>query len=804
MRWASVTLVGLVVLSALSRAEPDVPRLRNAQAGFGAQIRNRAWTPLMVEIENPGAARTALLVGECRAEFAGQRVLFQRPVHLPAESFRRFEFPILPDLREPYTGERVNISPILLLRLTDGHLHEWDRLEVLANPLPEDCYFVLFADSEMSSYTFLRDTTVGPEKRPLGRAVIRPRALPKRVLDYQGVDALVLGRFDDDPPGPLQVQALRDWVTGGGHLIVLPTAADAPAKLQALYPVVHLGTNTVETIPEVAGSTRFADGIGFARLVPRDGTVRLGTPARPIVVQRRQGLGRVTALALDTNARPYQNWPDAAALFLELFADPPQFHQYADRVLERAPAATGILSSLAGIRVPGRRALLGYLAVVGGAIVLVLLLARLTRVPEWGWAAAVIVALAGGAVAVGAALRWKAQPAPFLSELSVVVVPRGGQSAGVRSLLGLFSPQDTGYQLGFDSGRVALRPGRSVRTPPETITFDYEDLPTVADWRVRENDIRVVTGSGPRAPGPLPRAEITVGADGLSAKVSNLLDQDLQDCFFKYHRFVVPVGDLVAGENWERQGLSVSADGYTSRLVRSATDELRTRVRAVFFPDPVFSLQRLFSFEEHRFFSHYRGRETGPVCYGWTDSPEFPVATVTPPVRRRAVTLWAVEPTVRFAGDRILLPKGSLELRLFSKAAATHDRGGGRFAGMRPALIQVEFRLPDGCPPLHVEEATVHLQFRGSAFAPVVLVAPADRVTTANNLLEGYRQLTGSPPWRLSRADRDWFDPQTRSLTLAVRVDAAPGMAGTGEAMLLGLSQWQVRELDVELKGSVR
>lgn len=65
-------------------AQQDAPRIRNAQAGFSGQFRNRHWTPLVVDIENAGPARSGLLVAEMETAFTRQRVQFTRPVILPA------------------------------------------------------------------------------------------------------------------------------------------------------------------------------------------------------------------------------------------------------------------------------------------------------------------------------------------------------------------------------------------------------------------------------------------------------------------------------------------------------------------------------------------------------------------------------------------------------------------------------------------------------------------------------------------------------------------------------------------------
>ena len=53
-----------LAFAGVADAQTDLPRVRNAQLGFSGQVRNRHWTPLVVDVENPGPARVGLLVEE--------------------------------------------------------------------------------------------------------------------------------------------------------------------------------------------------------------------------------------------------------------------------------------------------------------------------------------------------------------------------------------------------------------------------------------------------------------------------------------------------------------------------------------------------------------------------------------------------------------------------------------------------------------------------------------------------------------------------------------------------------------------
>ncbi len=250
---------------------------------------------------------------------------------------------------------------------------------------------------------------------------------------------------------------------------------------------------------------------------------------------------------------------------------------------------------------------------------------------------------------------------------------------------------------------------------------------------------------------------------------------------------------------WERTGLTEHDGKSSGRVVRGAGDELRARLRNIFFPEPVFEGARLFAFEQRRFYSHFRGAEPQPVVYGWSDEPRLPLGDVAP---RRAVGWWASETEVTYAGPRLWLPKGTLVLRTKNKSAVTTEVGEGRFMGTRPVQLVVEFALPDGCPDWEPTEATFHLEFRGSAFHPTVRVAPpgAGDDDPVNNR---WSLLAGGPTYRLAQPAK-YYEPATRRFVFAVSVEAADSSARAAENALLGLSSWQIRECDLEVKGVVR
>ncbi len=798
-----VLLALALAFTSVALAQPEGPRIKNAQAGFSGQFRNRHWMPLTVDIENPGPARTGLLVAEVEGAFTKQLVQFTRPVFLPAQSVRQFEFPILPDAR-PGQPDKVRMERVVSVKLTDGGLQTWSQNEALGNQVGEDAFFLLICDASFTGYRGLRDTTIGPEKRIFARALTALKNLPRRPLDLRGFDALVLGGLADVEPSPLQLAAVRDYVAMGGHLLVLPSAAPglSPA-LAELLPGTFVGTQRVETLPEVAGEFIFTNGVAIARLIAEQGEVLAGTRERPWVLTRNAGAGRVTMLAFDAGSEAFNVWPGAKDYWRELLGHAPPFLHHADRLLARTPQTERVLASLAGIKVLSRPGVLLYLASVCGGLLVVLVAARFTARPERGWAVAGGLALLVGIAAVTLAARWKGTPEPFLNEVYVATARSGEDVGRVQAALGLFSPAEQSFQVQAATDTGSLTPGRSALTPPEGFRLDYEARLSLSNLAVRADDLRTFIGRAPLAELRAPTLHARLGADGLSLSVSNRSSAVLSAPFLKFNRFVVPLADVAPGAQLEQTGLRVNAHRVSTELLRSARQQERERLRETFFPTPVYSGDLAMTYDERRFQKLLRGREPQPVLFSWSDAPAFPLAGIEPSVARRAVGLLAVEGAIEYSGPKLLLPPGVMPLQLRNLGAYAFERSEGCFAGGRTGHIAVEFSLPPGCPALTAQELTVHFEFRGAAFQAEVFVAPVNADLTGDlaQVLPRLERLGATPPLRVPEPGR-FVRPGSHSVTVVVNIAHSAEGKQFGTSMNPNLHVWQLRDLDLELKGT--
>jgi hypothetical protein len=775
-RFLSLFLLATALTGAGRGETADVPSIRNTTLGFNHQFRNRYWTPLQVEIENPGPARQAVLVIESANPAATASPRVSQPVWLPANSRRFTWLSVLPELADPPTGKPktgTTIPTLFQARLTDGALKVWDTATILGKPSPENSLGILTADARQTTYRFAAEFPATGNRRPVSRFNIQPADLPARAVDYDSIQLLVLGDLGGGALHEMQRQAITDWVQAGG-ILVIPATAHLPGLL---HHADFLTLDRLATEPRLTpfgAPPLFPNGIHYRRLQHRTGQVLLGDAHSPLILAHRHGLGQVVTLAFDTGDRDFQRWPGAQNFLDQLLELTRQAPPPADRYLERAPGTDTLLSRLAGIKVPGRGVILLYLAGVVLGLSLILGAFRCTRAPERGWWVATALALVTGGGAIAGAHFWKSQPEPFLNEINLIFTSRDPGPALAQTALGLYSPQAAKFDLTGPRETLRLRPRA------ETCAIELHDTLRLPGLAVRAHDLRALFGQAP-LPGvaaPAARAELT--GHGLTLVVTNPTRQTLEDCFLKIHRLVVPLGDLPAGTEKTFRELT-GADTFSARTIQSSTDALRARLRRLFFPDPVYTLGRQ-STAAALALRQPRLEDWSPAVYGWTSAPVFPLETAQP-VARRSVNLWAIETPVTYPGPRCDLPRGFLPMRLLSLEARHLERADGRYSGTRAAEIVVEFRLPAECPDVRVDRAAVALEFRGTAFRHSLAVVAPDGKRRA--------RLDGS----VIPNPGQWYNPVTRSFTIAVAIEAlSPEMTA--------VNYWQIRELDMELGGT--
>jgi len=157
--------------------------------------------------------------------------------------------------------------------------------------------------------------------------------LPGRWYGYDSADAVVIDTNDAETLNALnggRIEAIRQWVERGGHLIVAassrwqavndgPLAAMLPAKLVGQTQVSPF--DSLESFTGGSQQVRFENApVQAAKLEEvesRGGRVIASTLSTPLVVRGPYGFGRVTLVGLDVDAKPFSGWPDRTLFWIK-------------------------------------------------------------------------------------------------------------------------------------------------------------------------------------------------------------------------------------------------------------------------------------------------------------------------------------------------------------------------------------------------------------------------------------------------------------------------------------------------------
>ena len=199
-----------------------------------------------------------------------------------------------------------------------------------------------------------------PDSQPAVARFVQSAILPDNPLVWEAMKAFYLNSEKAPELTVSQVEALRDWLNDGGHLIVAVAAVsdvNATPWLRALVPFDLAGERQVtqhpglqqwvrsprttpvnslpppsrplpsNVVPSAAGNpfAGLADDSEFenAPLSVATGTLRRGETLvsagdTPLIVTARQGRGRVTALLFDPESEPCHSWKNLPTFWAKL------------------------------------------------------------------------------------------------------------------------------------------------------------------------------------------------------------------------------------------------------------------------------------------------------------------------------------------------------------------------------------------------------------------------------------------------------------------------------------------------------
>jgi len=572
MKRAIVVTVVLAIGAARAAAAGDEVLKATFNPGLGGKFRPDGCFPVVVELEALEAPMTVdIVVDTDTSALSAPRYRMTREI-VPGTVYRAFLYPHCTHGGDSYTAAVLD---------TSGNLLREEKLTM--RPFREQCYVVGILDAAGVNGISLR--SAGNGAAGLEPALVPSEYMPTRAAGYAPADALLWVHPDPSRlPWPSQADAIRQWVLGGGRLIVA-TGQDwqgaAGSFLAQLLPGDAAGSTEISDLEalEEWGGRKFQ--AARSMIVTRIGNVRgkvlLRSGGLPLAVSRRVGFGEVIWLAWDPTKSPFAGWRGGAAFWDRLLGlrlpreaeKKAQFPAPTSLTASRqwqyydndsvAAALSGNLSDFPKVR-PVSFAfvvafLVFYVVLIGPVDYFVL--KRLKHL-EWTWFTFPAVAVAATLVAFWVISASRAVQL-YVNQFSVVDWSADGKAERTFSYATVLSPRNHRYDVSFRQPGAGMAlvggPGHASRSGLGlTERFTMVER---ADWGTSAEELfipvwssRTFAGEWLEEDPPLPPldADLAVAGGVLRGTVENTGEKPVRNLTFVHSSGIYRLGGIEPGE----------------------------------------------------------------------------------------------------------------------------------------------------------------------------------------------------------------------------------------------------------------
>lgn len=445
--------IGLVIwlVTAPSAVAQEPGIVMTAKVGFDGLCRLGEWAPVRVTLANSGPDVEGFVEVESSNSYSGDNVRYRTPVVLPGQSRKTVTLFVSIE-------QYMSRLPVRLVA-GDRTLIEV-RFSIDLMSAEHALYAVVSGDP--LDLNFLE--ALGSQVKAADIAYLQLEDLPAVGVAWGAIDVLVLDSVDTGRLSPEQQEALRAWLSDGGHLVATGGLRwqETAAGLANLLPVNQVSTVSV---PDLAGLDRLTGTTEselhpgpylVAEGTPSDGTVLLSQENLPLLVRRTHGRGTVDWLALELSSPPLRDGRAGEALWQVILSGDGR-SAAGHSTLANPWAVRDGLRSIPSLSLPSTLQMVLFLAayvLLVGPLNCVLL--RRLRRTELAWLTipAIVVLFSGLAYLTGFQLRGGQV---VLNRLTLVHGSAGADHARANTVVGVFSPHRATYDVTFPSGAL-VRP----------------------------------------------------------------------------------------------------------------------------------------------------------------------------------------------------------------------------------------------------------------------------------------------------------------------------------------------------------
>lgn len=415
-----------------------------ARVGLNGYCKEEAWIPVRVLVENTGADVNGRVQISYRNSEGGTSI-YGQDVSLPTTSRKEFFL---------YFHPHGFVRSLTVSLVADGKKLAGNDLNLSCLDRDSRLFGVLADDP--STYDGLAN--IQPLDGFVRVAPLQLADLPDRVQGWGALDALIVSGVDTGPLSEDQRTALKMWIANGGRLMVVggPDWEAASAGLKDLLPLKLNSVRTVENLSALPAY--FKDDspleepvILAVGRVDKDARVLIEQDGIPLIVEKGIGFGGVVFLSADPSLKPLSGWDAMTDVYTSLLGVRPARLDWVDGSWDSYNANTAV-SSVGNSGVPSSLYVCGWLILYVLAVGPVnFLLIRRTKRRELAWITIPAVVIVFSAVAYFYGFLYRGQK-PILNSIAVVQAWDDSETAEVRALVGVYSPNRARYSLETTDG----------------------------------------------------------------------------------------------------------------------------------------------------------------------------------------------------------------------------------------------------------------------------------------------------------------------------------------------------------------
>ena len=555
-----ILLLFSTLLSESTHADLDMQVL----PGFDGYHKYGRWMHLRIALTSAGEDS---IEGEVIAESQDKKQIYSVPITLFKAARKVQHLYVLPE------SFRRNLS----IKLMDNNGEEVLQSYVpLVTISPEDLLIAVVSDSSSG---------LDVDKKTVRTYVSYMTAgmLPDRWKGYDSVDVIVLGDVSLSLLSVDQRRAIRDWVYGGGRLVVSGGAHSqnlVGTFLEELLPVRINGTRVLNSISSL--SRQFGSNIEGGQIVVASSELDEGAKAvaveddgMPIIAERDAGDGKVVFLAFDYLDPAFRAWDGRRKMWDRLLPQPMPEEPPRDSEIARLFASNVV-------KPPPYRSVGIFL------LLYILCLGPLSYVimrKRTGWMWPFMLSIAAVFILLSLGLNYVIRGhAAVVNDFSVVDFHQEAGRACISSYFSLFSPAKSDYTLRFPASGAMF--AKRIASPDRRILQD-------GDCKLVQGDVFQMEISRRKTLSPLTfygesyvdlRGSISIDASEDQGKVTSKLPFDLSDCYMFSNGQYAFIGDLTRGslQDWSQPGRSPglysTGDEGKQRFINAIRQSLADRV----------------------------------------------------------------------------------------------------------------------------------------------------------------------------------------------------------------------------------